>query len=80
MTSVSIVTITQYSRFNCLKNLYNLIHLQDYTNIKEWIIVEGSKNAKDADLNKVNIHYLKQLKESLSPFKIKYTGATYLKI
>ena len=69
MSSVSIVTITQYSRFNCLKNLYNLIQLQDYINIKEWIIVEGSKNAKDAELNKMNIN---TLKDSLSSFKIKY--------
>ena len=78
MTSVSIVTITQYSRFNCLKNLYNLIQLQDYTNIKEWIIVEGSKNITDANLNKININ---QLKDSLSSFEIKYieyTGPTHL--
>lgn len=76
--SVSIVTITQYSRFKCLQNLYNLILLQDYTNIKEWIIVEGSKNTHDASLNKENIN---QLKASLSPFDIKYieyTGPTHL--
>jgi len=76
--SVSIVTITQYSRFKCLQNLYNLILLQDYTNIKEWVIVEGSKNSNDAALNKENINLLK---ESLSPFKIKYieyTGPTHL--
>lgn len=76
--SVSIVTITQYSRFNCLENLYYLIKLQDYTNIKEWVIVEGSKNTNDADLNKRNIKYLIN---ALSPFDIKYieyTGPTHL--
>jgi glycosyltransferase involved in cell wall biosynthesis len=72
--SVSIVTITQYSRFNCLKNLYNLIKLQDYTNIKEWVIVEGSKNTNDAYLNKINLNILK---DYLSPFEIKYIEYTH---
>lgn len=43
ITSVSIVTITQYSRFDCLKNLYEVILQQDYSTIDEWIIVEGSQ-------------------------------------
>jgi hypothetical protein len=78
MTSVSIVTITQFSRFNCLENLFHLIKLQDCTNIKEWVIVEGSKNINDALLNKRNINFLIN---NLNPFDIKYieyTGSTYL--
>ena len=56
ITSVSIVTITQYSRFDCLKNLYNLILLQDYATIDEWIIVEGSQTEQYiAILNKLNM-------------------------
>lgn len=82
MQSVSIVTITQYSRFNCLKNLYNLIQLQDYTNIKEWVIVEGSKNKDDAYLNKLNINELKdESKKNEDIFDIiyiEYTEPTYL--
>ena len=49
---VSIVTITQSNRYDCLMNLYELIKLQNYQNIKEWIIVEGSKNENDALINK----------------------------
>jgi glycosyltransferase involved in cell wall biosynthesis len=52
MTSVSILTITQHKRFNCLKNLYDIIQEQNYVNIQEWIIVEGSQNI---DLKKNNI-------------------------
>jgi len=44
MSKVSIVTITQYSRFECIKNLYEIIRRQDYKEIVEWIIVEGSQN------------------------------------
>lgn len=53
MSQVSIVTITQYSRFACLKNLYHLIQRQEYFQIKEWIIVEGSQHL---DLHKENIN------------------------
>ena len=55
MTSVSILTITQYKRFNCLKNLYDIIQEQNYTNIKEWIIVEGSQNIDLKKNNTANI-------------------------
>lgn len=78
MPSVSIVTITQLSRHKCLKNLYNLIQLQDYTNSKEWVIVEGSKTLEDAESNK---YYINELKDSLNSFDIiyiEYTGPTYL--
>jgi glycosyltransferase involved in cell wall biosynthesis len=55
ITSVSIVTITQYSRFDCLKNLYELILLQDYTTIDEWIIVEGSQTEEHIMMNSKQI-------------------------
>ena len=72
MTTISIVTITQYSRFNCLKNLYKLIQLQDYINIKEWVIVEGSKTKEYADLNKININILKEQSKNIDLFDIVY--------
>ena len=70
VSSVSIVTISQYTRFDCLQNLYELIKLQTYKNIIEWVIVEGSKKKSDANLNKSNIDYLSQ--ESGLSFPIKY--------
>jgi len=51
LPTVSIVTITQYSRRKCLENLRELIKDQIYKNIIEWVIVEGSKTQEDADNN-----------------------------
>jgi glycosyltransferase involved in cell wall biosynthesis len=45
MDTVSIVTITQHSRFDSLQILYEMIQRQKYPHIKEWIIVEGSPSA-----------------------------------
>jgi len=42
MASVSIVTVTQLKRFPCLQILKDMIERQTYTNIIEWILVEGS--------------------------------------
>ena len=56
--TVSIITITQLVRNNCLLNLYELIKLQTYKNIIEWVIVEGSPKKDDADKNKENIENL----------------------
>jgi hypothetical protein len=56
--SVSIITITQFQRFNCLLNLYELIRLQHYKNIIEWVIVEGSKTENKGLLNSNNIKSL----------------------
>ena len=53
--SVSIITITQYNRCNCLCVLSELIKRQIYTNISEWIIVEGSPSFEDAILNRAFI-------------------------
>lgn len=56
---VSIVTITQLKRFPCIEILHDLIKDQDYTNIIEWVIVEGSKTEEDAKANADNIKGLK---------------------
>ena len=58
--TVSIVTITQLKRFTCLEILKDIIESQTYTNIIEWVIVEGSK---DEDIAASAIK-LKQFKES----------------
>ncbi len=50
--TVSIITITQHKRFNCLKVLFEMIKRQNYKNIIEWVIVEGSSTEKEALLNK----------------------------
>ena len=70
--SVSIITVTQYKRFGCIKILYDLIKVQSYSNIIEWVIVEGSKNEKDANENKKNIDEFIEEKKNESTFKIIY--------
>ena len=49
--TVSIITITQYSRYKCLEILKEHIKNQTYKNIIEWVIVEGSKTIEDVKLN-----------------------------
>jgi glycosyltransferase involved in cell wall biosynthesis len=65
--SVSLLTITQYSRRECLLNLSMLIQQQLYKNIVEWVIVEGSRDEMDAIKNadllskmksNIPIHYI----------------------
>lgn len=46
--TVSIVTISQWKRFNCLEILRDLIKDQTYKNTIEWVIVEGSSDEGDA--------------------------------
>ena len=65
-TPTSIITISQLIRFDCLLNLYELIKLQIYTNITEWVIVEGSKNKEDGEKNKENINILLTTHSKLS--------------
>jgi len=60
-TTVSIITITQRKRFQSLLILKDLIKLQTYKHIMEWVLVEGSLNEKDAEENKKNIETLKPL-------------------
>jgi glycosyltransferase involved in cell wall biosynthesis len=55
-TTVSILTITQHSRFAHFTILYEIIKNQTYSNIIEWIIVEGSPILQEAIINKKNIH------------------------
>lgn len=50
--SVSIVTINQKERNICLPILVDLIKQQDYKNIIEWIIVEGSSSLEKMQENK----------------------------
>lgn len=49
--TVSLITITQYSRHKCLEILKEHIKNQTYKNIIEWVIVEGSKTIDDVNLN-----------------------------
>ena len=58
--TVSIVTITQFKRFDCLLIARDLIKYQTYTNIVQWVLVEGSKNENDAKLNAENINKLRE--------------------
>jgi glycosyltransferase involved in cell wall biosynthesis len=67
--SVSIITITQYKRFECIKILLDLIKSQTYSNIIEWIIVEGSKLNEEAQENKKNI--LNFIEQTLSQTELK---------
>jgi len=50
--AVSLLTITQWSRKKCLKNLLGFINEQTYKDIVEWVIVEGSQNETEAEKNK----------------------------
>jgi len=56
--TVSIVTISQLKRFECLKILEELIKAQTYTDIIEWIIMEGSPDYASAEINRNNIKTL----------------------
>lgn len=61
IVTVSIITVTQLSRYKCLKLLNE--HLEGQTavkNIIEWVIVEGSKTFSDASENQKHIEILKQ--------------------
>ena len=58
---VSIITVSQLKRHECLLNLYELIKLQTYKNIKEWVIVEGSRSKEDGEKNKEYINKLLQI-------------------
>ena len=60
ITTVSLVTVTQYARMECLTNLRELITAQLYPNIIEWVIVEGSQTKIDAFVNEQHIDALKK--------------------
>lgn len=69
MLTASIITITQYKRKELIKNLCSLIRDQDYSNIIEWVIVEGSKTSIEKELNRKEIN---RLIESNKDIKIRY--------
>ena len=70
--TVSVITITQLNRFECIKILLDLIKTQTYSNIIEWVIVEGSKTEILSNENKVNINKLIEENQNLLKFKIVY--------
>jgi len=59
ITTVSIITVSQYSRMECLRNLSDLIKLQLYENIIEWVIVEGSPTKIDAFVSAQNVESIR---------------------
>lgn len=70
--TVSLITISQLKRFECLKILFEIIQNQTYKNIIEWIIVEGSKTTVDANLNEQNVEKFIEEKKNLLNFPIIY--------
>jgi len=54
-SKVSLITVSQLARFDCLLTLYDLIQMQTYNHILEWVIVEGSSNPEDGLKNKINV-------------------------
>lgn len=78
LPSVSIVTITQLSRHKCLIHLAELIRLQQYRNIVEWVIVEGSNSSSDANCNALHIQQLQEQNRNkrakMNIQYIEYTG------
>ena len=78
--TVSILTITQLVRFKCIQILFLMIQKQTSTDIKEWIIIEGSQKKLDADKNKENIkNFINEIK-ALVNFSILYIEYSGLKL
>uniref|UniRef100_A0A6C0HVR9 Glycosyltransferase 2-like domain-containing protein n=1 Tax=viral metagenome TaxID=1070528 RepID=A0A6C0HVR9_9ZZZZ len=76
---VSLITISQLKRSACLLNLYELIKLQKYKNIIEWIIVEGSPLQEDAHKNKEKVEKLiNSQSESMKIIYVEYSGPNKL--
>jgi len=74
--SVSLITITQNTRIDCIDILFDIIKNQTYKNIIEWVLVEGSKTKEDADYNSININNLIKKRENELNLKIKYIERT----
>jgi hypothetical protein len=68
--SVSVLTVTQYSRRSCLEILKDLLEAQTYSHIVEWVLVEGSQNKADAV---ANAECIQQMKSHI-PIPIRYIG------
>ena len=74
--TVSLLTVTQIKRFECLNVLFQIIKSQTYKNIIEWVIMEGSKTETDSNLNsKQIIEFVNNKKEELG-FPIIYINRT----
>lgn len=78
--SVSIITITQAKRFECIKILFKMIQWQTYQNIKEWVIVEGSSRSEDAIVNEKLINDFSAEVKPLINYTIKYIKYTGYKL
>jgi hypothetical protein len=78
LSTVSIVTITQFIRYDCLMLLYDQINLQTFKNISEWVIVEGSNSKEDAEKSRDNISKLitfhQKKNEKMKIIYVEYTG------
>jgi len=74
LPSVSIHTVSNGSRVNFLSLLIQMILNQDYTNIKEWIIADGSKLKEESEFLQKHISDVltPKLLESHSEITIKY--------
>ena len=73
--TVSIITVSQYSRIDCLRNLSDLIKFQIYENILEWVIVEGSQTKIDAFVSEQNVESLRLSAKFKFPIVyVPYTG------
>lgn len=70
--TVSLLTITQNKRFDCINILLDLIKNQTYKNIIEWIIVEGSKTKEEIKINNLNINNLIYSRSTELTFPIVY--------
>jgi glycosyltransferase involved in cell wall biosynthesis len=66
--TVSILTVTQRSRQSTLLILKDLLEAQTYTNIVEWVLVEGSPTKADA---LANAEFIQQIKTRIP---ISYIG------
>lgn len=77
---VSILTITQFYRFESLKILFEMIQTQTFKSISEWIIVEGSQKSNDAAENKKLIkEFINEIKPIIS-YNINYIEYTGYKL
>jgi glycosyltransferase involved in cell wall biosynthesis len=72
--TVSIVTVTQLSRHKCLLNLVDMVLSQDYINIIEWVIVEGSPDETSGVLNSLHIQKIIEINKKLRIKYIEWSG------
>lgn len=68
--TVSILTVTQYSRRECMIVLARLIKQQIYKKIEEWVIVEGSQTEAEANAN--SNYLFSHIDMATLPFNIYY--------